>query len=152
MDLQDQKTGTFGVSHIFDVSHEADKAAVRIHAEAHVCRSMTQVLMEILEDGRRYEVMMTVSTISGDTYPPGAPIDGGPTLACPLGYPNVFTQYTTNCRLIIVLVDPLDAEIGEYVRLSALRYAGEDDYHYTMFRPEGDRKFERFTIGWRRIS
>jgi len=152
MDLQDQKTGIFGMTHIFDVSHEIDGDAMRDHEEAQVCHRMTQELMEILKDGRRYEVMMVVSTFSGDTYPPAAPTYGSPTLPRPSGYPNSFTQYTTNCRLIVVLANPLDAEIGEYVRLSAFHYAEKHNYCHTVFRPDGDREFKRSTVGWKRTS
>lgn len=151
MGLQDQKTGMYSVSHIFDVSREIDGDAVRDHEEAQACRSMTQKLMEILKDGRRYEVMMTISTVFGGAYPPGASIDGGPTLACPLGCPNVFTQYTTNCSLIIVLVDPKDAEIGEIVKLDAFSDTQPQFQPWMLYSPDGNREFERCQVGWKRI-
>jgi len=154
MDVEFRKTGIFSISQIWDVSHEIDGKSEQRLREDMIRRTTVQGLIEILKDGRCYEVTMTVSTVSDGTYPPGVQPDGAPSLARPQGTPlsSIYTQYTTNCRLIVVLVNPLDAEIGEYVRLSALHYAGEHDYCHTVFRPEGDREFKHSTVGWKRTS
>ena len=155
MDLQDQRTGMFGVSQIWDISHEIDGEVEQRFREDRLRRTVVQGLTEILKDGRCYEVTMTISTAVGDTYPPGVPADGTPCLGRFQGTPlsMIHTQYVTSCRLIVVLADPKDAEIGETVKLDAFPDVQPQFGPWMIYSPDGDCKFEYVKkVGWKRIS
>lgn len=156
MNLEGQKTGIFGMSRTSVISHEVDMAAARDQQEAQSCRMVVQGLMEILKDGRRYEVVMTVSTVSGGTHPLGVQPDGAPCLARPQGTPlsSIYTQYTTSCRLTVVLVNYQDAKVGEIVRFDALVPPPPNERRWRTRDPDSgfDGTFERCNVGWKRVD
>lgn len=159
MDLQGHRTGVFAVTQTFHVSHIVDGEGAKRWREETVYRQMMRGVSQILSDGRCYEVQVTTTTTCGGTFPFAALLDGAPSLACPQGTPlsSIHSQYTVNCRAIIVLADPTEAEVGDCVSIGAfsvpLKPSGDPSYRVNLGREdEPDWVFERVKVGWKRIS